>query len=717
MNTVKKVVHSVPGRTRLSLRKMDISDSKIEAIFRSMPGIVAATYSPITCTVVLYHSFETLPRALFAHIHSAFQFHKTERNDKYSASFKREMKDLSIVFGGYVLEKMGVAPVPYLTPVAITTLYACRDIIKKGLLSILKPNPDTLTAVAMIASIVKGSPKSALVVYVMSTISEGLSEYTMNRTRKFVGDMMKVDTACVWRMTENGQQEKVKTEEVNVGDRVIVFHGDKIPFDGTVVAFEAQVDQSAITGEYMPVDACEGTYVYAGSIIVEGKIIIQVDQIGEDLTVNRMIKLIEEAQDKQANIQMMSEKFTNAIVPVSLSLAGGIYVLTRDWNKVLNMLVIDYVCGVKLSTATAISATIGKAARKGILLKGGQTIETLSKVDTVILDKTGTITEGEPIITQILPFNGFTEEEVLAYAASAEEHSSHPIAEAIRSKAYERHISIPEHDDESLHNVVGKGVKVLINNEEVFVGSISFMKENHIFIDTEMEVGIFVAKEKTLLGVIVLEDKIRVGMNEMIRRLRKSGVKEIIMLTGDYEDTAKKVSQHLSLNRYVSEALPEDKVNFVKYLKEVKKKTIMMVGDGINDAPALAYADIGITMGAKKTDIAMETADIVIHSENPLLIAESVEISKEAMRTIKQNLFATMFINTGAILLGTFGVIKPVTGAAIHNTSTLALVLNSARLISIGKKNNGFKIQNNSLNSRENLFMYPVVSQYSRLCE
>ena len=548
----------------------------------------------------------------------------------------------------------------------------------------------------------------------MSTISEGLSEYTMNRTRKFVGDMMKVDTPYAWLMKENGQPIKVKTDVVNVGDQVIVFHGEKVPFDGTVAAYEAQVDQSMITGEYLPAVASVGAYVYAGSIIVEGKIIITVDHIGKDLTVNRMIKLIEEAQDKQANIQMMSEKFTNAIVPVSLSLATGIYVLTRNWDKVLNMLVIDYVCGVKLSTATAISATIGKAAQKGILLKGGQTIETLAKVDTVILDKTGTITEGEPIVTHVYPFNGFSEEEVLAYAASAEEHASHPIAEAIRAKAYERNIVIPDHDDESLHIVVGKGVKVLINDEEVFVGSISFMKENNIFIGTDLEVGIFVAKEQTLLGVLVLEDKIRVGMNEMIHRLRKSGVKEIIMLTGDYEDTAQKVSQHISLDQYVSEALPEDKVNFVKYLKEVKNRTIMMVGDGINDAPALAYADIGITMGAKKTDIAMETADIVIHSENPLLIAEAMEISKRAMKTIKQNLFATMFINTGAILLGTFGVITPVTGAAVHNTSTLALVLNSARLILTGEKRNESNIQSHPFNSRENSYMYPVISQPSR---
>ena len=687
MKLVKKVIHSIPGRTRLQLNKTDLKQAEIESFFRSIPGIDAAVFSDTTKTVIVYHQSVALSGYAIGYINRYFQEigYKVEDSDRYTS-----VRDLSLVFAAYIGEKAGVkqlftvTPFSYLTPSAIATLYACRHIIKNGLKTVWKPNPDTLTSVAVIASVLKGTPRSALVIYVMSAISEGLSEYTMNRTRSYVRNMMKIDASYAWLITESGQREKVKAETVRVGDRIMVFQGEKIPFDGTVENYHAHVDQSAITGEYMPVQVGESDTVYGGSIVTEGKIIIRVDRVGADLTVNRMIKLIEEAQDKQANIQMASEKFTSAMVPVSLSLAAFIYLYTHNWEKVLNMLVIDYVCGVKLSTATAISATIGKAAKKGVLLKGGQTIETLSKIDTLILDKTGTITEGRPVVTKIIPFNGYTEEEILAYSASAEEHSSHPIAEAIRSKATEKNVPMMKYDDGSLMNVVGKGVKVIIDDEEVCVGSIGFMEENQIPLNTNSEVGIFVAKDTTLIGILIIEDQIRNGMNIMIRRLRKAGVREIIMLTGDYEDTAKQVARSISLDHYVSEALPEDKVSYVKTLKEVRNRKIMMVGDGINDAPALAYADIGVTMGSKKTDIAMETADVVIHSENPLLLADLVEQSQGTMKIIKQNLVSSLLINTGAILLGTFGIIKPVTGAVIHNSSTLALVLNSAKLLLSG---------------------------------
>lgn len=687
MKLVTRVIHSIPGRTRLQLNKTDLKQAEMEAFFRSIPVIEAAVVSEVTKTVVLYHQTDSLSKCAINQINQYFQAvgHLLDHCDGFDS-----VRDLTIVFAAYIVEKAGVkqlfnvAPFTYLTPSAIATLYACRNIFKNGLKTVWKPNPDTLTSAAVISSILKGTPRSALVIYVMSAISEGLSEYTMNRTRSYVRDMMKIDASFAWLIADSGKREKVKTESVRVGDRIIVFQGEKIPFDGTVEDYHAHVDQSAITGEYMPVQVKKSDTVYGGSIVTDGKIIIRVDRVGGDLTVNRMIKLIEEAQDKQANIQMASEKFTSAMVPVSLSLAAFIYLYTRNWDKVLNMLVIDYVCGVKLSTATAISATIGKAAKKGVLLKGGQTIETLSKIDTLILDKTGTITEGRPVVTKIIPFNGCTEDEILAYAVSAEEHSSHPIAEAIRLKAEERRVPPMKYDDGTLMNVVGKGVKVIINDEEVFVGSLGFMEENQVPLNTDSKVGIFVAKAYTLIGILIIEDQIRNGMNIMIRRLKKAGIKEMIMLTGDYEDTAKQVARSISLDHYVSEALPEDKVNFVKHLKEVKNKTIMMVGDGINDAPALAYADIGVTMGSKKTDIAMETADVVIHSENPLLLADLVEQSQVTMKIIKQNLGSSLLINTGAILLGTFGVIKPVTGAVIHNSSTLALVLNSAKLLLSG---------------------------------
>ena len=415
-----------------------------------------------------------------------------------------------------------------------------------------------------------------------------------------------------------------------------------------------------------------------------------------------MIKLIEEAQNKQAPIQTMTEKFTKRMVPISFILAGAIYIVTKDWNRVLNMLVIDYVCGVKLSTAAAISAAIGKAAKTGVLLKGGQTIETLAAVDTVVLDKTGTITEGIPAVTAVLPFGHYTEEDVLGYAASAEEHAAHPLAEAILKETIERGIFVPAHQDESVEILVGKGVSVLINGERVLVGSRRFLEEQGTIVHTDQSAGVFVSKEGELIGIIEAHDQIRKGMNRAINRLKRDGVDEFIMLTGDHDDAAREIASLSVIDDYLAEAMPEDKAKFIQELKEEDNRTIMMVGDGINDAPALAYADVGVTLGAKKTDIAMETADVVIHSDNPLLLTKTIALSKKTMTIIKQNILVSICINTGAIVLGTLGIIRPITGAAIHNAATIGVVLNSLKLILTRREPNVIYNQNSSLDSGKN---------------
>ncbi|MED4351944.1 cation-translocating P-type ATPase [Schinkia azotoformans] len=726
MNNTCIVLHSTPGRTRLKLNHLNMRINKLEAKLRSIPGIVSATYSELTNSVVLYHQYKLLPE-IFLHYISAFveerSIKKTKLLNDSKANVKRHIRELALVLGTFIISKMWVTPLIIstplggLTPTTATILYACRDIMKNGLMCLLKPSPDTLTTAAILASIKKGSPQSALVIYIMSTISEILTEYTISKTRRYVRDMMEVDTLFAWLITQNGEEIKVQTDKVKIGDQIVVFQGEKVPFDGTVMMYNGLVDQSSITGEYMPVHVSKGSYIYAGSIVTEGKVSIIVDKVGEDLAVNRMIKLIEEAQDKQASIQMMSDKFTDKVVPISFVLAGIIYIFTKDWNRVLNMLVIDYVCGVKLSTATAISASIGKAAQKGVLVKGGQTLEHLSKVNTVVFDKTGTITEGQPVVLNIHTFNGYTQNEVLGYAASAEEHSSHPIAEAIRSEAQFRRVDVPEHDDESFETTVGKGLSVLVNDELILVGSRGFMEDFEIELSTNLATGIFIAKDKQLIGIIDIDDHVRQGMNRCINQMRRMGIDEVVMLTGDYKQSAKKVASQISIDEYFAEVMPQEKASFVRFLKREKDRTIMMVGDGVNDAPALAYADIGVALGAKKTDIAMETADVVIHSDNPLLLSDVVKLSQQTMQTIKQNIWATIIINTAAITLGTIGVIQPTVGAAIHNTATIVVVLNSAKLIIQGGRMNGFQIQDHSFITRKDKAYHTGISKHKRaLC-
>lgn len=707
MKYTRTILHSIPGRTRLQLNHSMLKAGDIEARMRSITGVYSAVYSDITGTVVLHHAYHEFSKSLLDSVQALLGKHEVNDTEEKSTS-ETTVKDLGLVLGAFILENISFIVFPYtiLAPTSIAMLYASRDIIKNGLYlkSVTKPNPDTLTTSALAASLIKGSPQSALVIYLMSTISEVLTERTVKRTRNYVRDTMVIDTPYAWLITEDEQEVKVETNQVEEGQNVIVFQGEKIPFDGTVQTHIAQVDQSSITGEYMPVQVQEGSYVFAGSIVVEGKIILTVDKVGEDLTVNRMIRLIEEGQENQASIQMSSERFTNKMVPVSFGLAAMIYLVTGDWNRVLNMLVIDYVCGVKLSTATAISASIGQAARQGVLIKGGQTLEDLSETSTLVLDKTGTITEGRPFVTEVKTFNRYSEEAVLAYAASTEEHSTHPIAEAILTEVAERSIIVPKHDDATVENIVGKGVSVCIDGQQILVGNPVLMEENQVNLNQEIDdQGIFVAKETELIGMIKIEDKVRAEISSSINQMRGLGVNNVVMLTGDHHQAAEVVANQVPIDEFKSDMMPQEKADYVEKTQSESNRKIMMVGDGINDTPSLAYADIGVTLGAKKTDIAMETSDVIIHSDNPLLLPAAMDLSQKTMKIIRQNIVATLVVNTGAILLGTFGIIKPTLGATIHNAMTIAVVLNSAKLnFTGGQLDVSSKISNGSYDTREN---------------
>lgn len=681
-----EVLHTIPGRTRLKLNGINENKIIVESILRKLVGVNAVSYSEITKTAVLYYTQDTSLNEIVQGISSLTSKNRLATLTQSEWFQDPKIKDVKIVLLSLVAEKMLASATPLgiiglFRPTALATLYASRETIINGIKSIFHPNEDTLTTSAMIASMLKGSPYSAFIIYIMSTISELLNEYTIEQTRGYVKGMMDVGVQNAWLITESGSEVKVPVDQIVKDDKVMIFQGDKIPFDGEVIDHSGEVDQSAITGEYLPVAVKAGAYVFAGTVVTEGKISIQVAKTGEDLTVNRMIRLIEEAQEKKAGIQTSTENFTKKVIPLSFVMAGAIYFVTRDWNRVLNMLVIDYVCGVKLSTATAISATIGQSAQKGVLIKGGHILEKLARVNTLLLDKTGTITEGMPTVTKIQAKNGFTEEQVLAYAASVEEHSTHPIASAILEESAKRGIKPLPHMDETVENHVGKGVLVRIDGEKILAGNRGFLENHDVDIADNDTGGILIAKGKILIGIIDIEDEIREGVVELIQRLKKNQVDECVMVTGDNEKAAKNTATQTGIDKYVANAMPEEKAALVRRLKQDKSRVVMMIGDGINDAPALAYADVGVTLGAKKTDIAMETADVVIHAENPLLIANSIERSNKAMRVIRQNIIITLTINTGAIVLGTFGVIRPVVGAAIHNAATIGVVLNSAKLM------------------------------------
>ena len=473
------------------------------------------------------------------------------------------------------------------------------------------------------------------------------------------------------------------------GDHIAVHLGEKICVDGRVVSGNAAVNQASITGESNPAIKQKGSFVYAGSVIEAGGLVIHVEKVGNDTSQAQIIHLVEEAQTRRAPVQNFADKMANMLVPISFIGAAIVYGATKDWQRVLNLLFIDFSCGLKLSTATAISAAIGVAARKGILIKGGNYIENLADIDTIVLDKTGTITMGVPQVQQIQTAPGVDEKEMILLAASAEMHSVHPLAVAIQKYVKNHKWTIPPHD--TSETIVARGMRAVVPDFETYkggtilVGSRRFMNEEGVTGLPEAmgkTVGkslLYVARDGEFIGFMAIQDPVRPAMKKTLNQMRRLGIDEVVMLTGDSKEVAAEVARDMDIDSYHAEILPEDKANYVMKLQ--KRGNVMMVGDGINDAPALAFADIGVSLGGNKTDIAAESAAITIRSEDPSKLYDALVIGRKTMKIINQNFTATIVVNSAAMLLGALGRISPLWAAVIHNTATLAVVMNSVRIL------------------------------------
>jgi cation-transporting P-type ATPase C len=399
--------------------------------------------------------------------------------------------------------------------------------------------------------------------------------------------------------------------------------------------------------------------------------------------------LVEEAAHRKATIQAFADRFSARFIPVNFGLAGLVYAATRRSDRALNMLIIDYSCGVRLSTATALSAAIATAARNGILIKGSNYLEMLAEADTLVLDKTGTVTEGRPQVTSVIPVtSAIGERELIELAAAAEETSTHPVAIAFVDKARRNGWPIPLHGP--THVRVGRGVQTTVAGAPVYVGSAPFMRELGIDLSRGEQAArevarrgeqvIYVARGRVLLGIMGIQDTLREDMKKSLNRLRMLGMDDIVLLTGDVEQHAELVATKMAMDRYQAQVLPEGKSDIVLGLQQ-KGRRVVMAGDGINDAAALACADVGIAMGGMRTDIAMEAADITITSDDPLMIPAAIRLSQKTMNIVKQNFATAIGVNTTALVLASLGRMPVVWGAAIHNATTVLVVLNSLRLL------------------------------------
>jgi len=690
------VIHSLPGRLRLKV-ETNLSGAEIEAYYRSIPGVYSASYNSISKSLLIYYDELHISVQSIQCVKSEKALNQNEESISVGRRWKL-IKFASAIFGiNWLIKQTGFLLIYKALIdkiIAGVALWLFLPTIKDAWTAIKKRdilNADLLTVCSLFACIFLRQPASALMIFIMSNISELLTDLTSMKTKSHLQSLLNLETPHAWKVADDDTVSKVTVAELSNQDIIKVHKGERIPADGVVVKGHALVDESAITGEFYPKEKTNGSIVYAGSICNDSELLISVTKTGKETALGRMISLIEDAYDSKSPRQVYADQIAKKMVGLSYGLTIFTFLITKNMNKALGMLVIDFVCGIKLSTSAAFSASIGKAAKQGILIKDSGFIEDLAHIDTVVFDKTGTITEGRPYITQINCYNGYSDEEVLYKAAILEQTSSHPLAYAFLEEVKMRQLSLP---DISVHNKVevhtGKGLFGEADGSLVHVGSLRYMQDEGILIDPQVVSdyahSVYVAIDGHLAGAITIQDRIRDGMGVAIKSLKALGVKRTLMLTGDEYENAEVVARRLRLDAVYAKLLPEDKVRILR--KEVSKGKVVMVGDGMNDAPALALADVGITFGGKRTDLAVEASDIVIVKDNPILLPEVIQLSKTTLRTVQQNVYMTLILNGSAIFLTVFGLLSPVAGAALHNLATIGVVCNSMKILLKGEGQN-----------------------------
>ncbi|WNC14047.1 cation-translocating P-type ATPase [Brevibacillus brevis] len=548
-------------------------------------------------------------------------------------------------------------------------------------------NSDVLVAIAIAAAVGIGEIFAAGEVALIMMIGMWLENRTVAKAASALEEMVQLapQTARVKRQEEWAE---IALAKVVRGDLIQVKPGEKVPVDGTVASGQAAVNQAALTGESLPVEKRAGDEVYMGTINTNGVIEVVADRVGEETTFAKVTRLVAEALERKAPVQRLLDRWAAWIVPSSLALAVLMYLFTGDLVRAVTILIVFCPCALVLATPTAIMAGIGSAAKHGILIKSGAALEQIGLVNALLFDKTGTLTEGKLQVTGIARLHSLKQEEVLRLAAALERHSEHPLAQAIVAASQEQRLVLPDVDSFVVHP--GNGVSGLVEGRRVLVGNRRFFAERGVsteelrHLQEEQEkagqTAVFVASEGQLIGMVSLADRVRVESRETIGRLRLHGVGEIAMLTGDNRGAAEQIARQAGVTTVYAEQFPEAKYRRVEEYR-ARGLVVGMVGDGINDAPALTSAHVGIAMGAGGTQIAAEAADIVIMTDDIAKVADVAELGRKTLRVIRQNLIVSSAINAAAVVLAMVGILGPVGGAFVHNATSVLVVLNSARLI------------------------------------
>lgn len=566
----------------------------------------------------------------------------------------------------------------------------------KGLIIRHDITAGVMASTAMIAAIIVGEYSAAALVVFMMAVGEWMENFTVARADNALRDLAKLIPPTV-TVRRAGLETTIPVEQVVLRDIVLVRTGERIGVDGEVVGGNGSVNQSAITGESMPVEKRPGDEVFAGTLNELGAMEIKVTRLGQDTTLGQIVRLVKDAQATQAPVQRVANKYAKVLVPVTFGIAILVYALTGDILRSITVLVVVCPCALVLATPTAVVASIGNAARRGMLVKTGAVVERVGKVDVVAFDKTGTLTLGKPTVKEVISTDGVSAEQLLAWAATAERFSEHPIGKALVAASQQRRLELGEPLEFSV--LPGFGITAQVDGQRVIVGNRSLLVEKGVSWTPELDEQVTsleqqggtvvpVAIDSRVAGLISLVDAPRPEAKQAIAELKRVGVGEVIMITGDNPRTADMIAQELGIDRVYAQVLPQDKLNILREL-QARGKTVLFAGDGVNDAPALAAADVGVAMGLQGTHLALETADIGLMADEIERLPQIISLSQNALKVIRQNVVFSMGMNVLSVILGSFGVIGPVVGALMHELSALPVLANSSRLINYQIKGGG----------------------------
>lgn len=687
MNYIIK--HEIKGRIRFHLKQSSMSYEQADTLqyfLQKQPGVEYVKVYERTADVAvgftgdreeiveLIRNFKyeavDVPEAVIAHSGRAL-----------NAEYKEKLISK-------ILFKLGrklFLPAPFRTAYAA---YASLKYIYKGIRCIIERKMEVaiLDATAITVSMLRGNVDTASSVMFLLSVGELLEDWTHKRS---VGDLarsMSLNVKKVW-VERDGQEMLVSADEVTPGEIVVIHMGNVIPFDGSVISGEAMVNQASLTGEPLAVRKAEDSYVYAGTVIKEGELRIRVKETKGSTKYEKIVTMIEETEKLKSSSESKAEHLADKLVPYTLGGTILVWLLTRNATKALAVLMVDFSCALKLAMPVTVLSAIREADSYDIMVKGGKYLEAVSEASTIVFDKTGTLTNAKPVVKEVIPFNGGTSDEMLRVAACLEEHFPHSMAKAVVEAAKQKNL---EHEEmhSKVQYIVAHGISSEIEGRKVVIGSHHFVFEDEKsaipegcrekFDELPMEYSLlYMAIEGELAAVICIEDEIREDAKSIVKALKEVNIKKVVMMTGDSERTAASIAAQVGVDEYYSEVLPEDKAEFIKKEKAAGN-TVIMIGDGINDSPALSAADVGIAI-SDGAEIAREIADIIIESDGLREIVTLKKLSDGMQRRIRRNYRSIIGINTGLIALGVGGIVMPATSALLHNVSTIAITLKSMK--------------------------------------